>query len=193
MRALSDFPVLRAIDWSRHSVVMSFVPGTLLNNIAILSHPEIAFARCIDIAVGLLRVGVIHADFTQFNVIVAEDESLTLIDLPQCIKHTHPEAQETFDRDVNQIRRFFELRFGFVAESVPSFAEFEGQIDPIDLFAKPKERAPAGEEEEDEEEDDEDGRVRARVSKENRFRRKLKRKPETKKMAHLKHEVKNWE
>jgi RIO kinase 2 len=170
---------------------MSLVPGTLLNNIAVLAHPDVVFAGCIDIAVALLRVGVIHADFTQFNVIAAEDESITLIDFPQCIKHTNPEAQETFDRDVAEIARFFKLRFGFAPESVPAFADFEGQIEPIDLFAKPKEKQPA-QEEEDEEEDDEDSRVRARVSKENRFRRNPKRRHETKTISRLKQEVKDW-
>jgi RIO kinase 2 len=197
MRALADFPIPRAIDWNRHAVVMSLVPGTLLNNIQELGHPDVVFENCIDLAVSLLKIGVVHADFSQFNIMISDDETVTLIDFPQCLTHVNPAAEETFDHDINELRRFFELRFGLIVEEVPTFADLADEIEPIDLFARPQEPAKGegeGEKETGEEEDmNEDERVRSRVSKENRFKRKPKRKQESKTMSRLKKEAKEWE
>jgi RIO kinase 2 len=193
LNALQGFPVPKAVDANRHCVVMSLVPGTLLNNIQEVGDVEAIWGKCMDIAVRLLRVGVVHADFTQFNLMIDEEENVTLIDFPQCMKHVNPQAEEAFDHDVGELARFFELRFGFVPESVPKFADFTEEIVPMDLFGRKKEDA--NEEEDGEEEDagDKDAAVRTKVSKENRFKRKYTRRHESKTMSRLKLEAKNWD
>ena len=192
MMALQEFEVPKAIDWNRHCVVMSLVKGTLMNNIQEMADPARVFERCIDLGVRLLKRGVVHADFSQFNIMVSEEGDVTLIDFPQCMKYTNPMAEETFNHDMNELRRFFDLRFDVKVDSVPVFADLIEDVDPIDLTARAKpETEPADGEEEDEEA--EDRRVRAKVSKENRFKRKAKRKKETKTMTKLRLEIKHFE
>lgn len=184
-----NFPVPEAIDYSRHCVVMSRIEGNLLNNISELRDPEHVFNEIIDTSVNLLKIGVVHADFTQFNIIVNEkDESMTLIDFPQCLKYTDPEAEEKFNHDLNELRKFFLLRFDLEIESLPQFKDFVDEIIPADIIGKGK---PTEEEEDDGE--DEDKKIMAKVSKENKYRRKPKKSKETKSMTKLRLEVKAFE
>lgn len=192
MQALQDFPVPRAIDWNRHCVVMSLVPGSLLNNIQEMADPELVFDRCLDLAVRLLKSGVVHADFSQFNLMVTDDGDVTAIDFPQCMKHTNPMARDAFAHDLNELRRFFDLRFDLRVQGVPAFEDFEDEIEPIDLALKIDPEKDDGEEEEDTEEGEE-RRIQARVSRENRFKRKAKRKKESKTMSRLKHEANHYD
>lgn len=189
MQALQEFEVPKAIDWNRHAVVMSLVPGTLMNNVQAMDDPAKVFERCVDLGVRLLKRGVVHADFSQFNIMVGETGEITLIDFPQCMKYTNPVAEETFNHDMNELRRFFDLRFDVKVDSVPVFADLIDDVDPIDLTVRPKkEKETEGDEEEDE--GAEDRRVQARVSKENKYKRKAKRKKESKTMSRLKLEAK---
>ena len=49
--------------------------------------------------------GLIHCDFNEFNLMVGEDEALTLIDFPQMVSVSHANAEELFERDVDCIVR----------------------------------------------------------------------------------------
>lgn len=189
MSALQDFPVPRAIDWNRHAVVMSLIPGTLLNNVNQLDDPSHVFDNCVDLAVRLLKIGVVHADFSQFNIIIGDDGKITLIDFPQCLKYTNPEAEEKFNHDLSELRRFFDLRFDLKVESLPQFSDFSDEIVPRDMS-----KAVNGNEEEDnEEEENQDAKIQQKVSRENRYRIKPRRKKESKTMSKLKKEAKLFE
>ena len=190
MSALQDFPTPRAIDWNRHCVVMSLVPGTLLNNIQEMGDPGACFEKCVDLAVRLLRIGVVHADFSQYNLIIDENGDVTIIDFPQCLKYTMPEAEEKFDHDLNELRRFFKLRFKLEVESLPKFSDFIDEIVPRDLSSKQKQE---NEEEDDGEEDNADAKIQNKVSRENRYRMKAKRKRESKTKSRLIKEAKAYE
>jgi RIO-like serine/threonine protein kinase len=65
----------------------------------------------IDIVVRLAKCGLIHCDFNEFNAMLDEDEKITMIDFPQMISTSHPNAHFYFDRDVQCIRAFFGKRF----------------------------------------------------------------------------------
>ena len=58
--------------------------------------------------------------FNEFNLIVDDDENVTVIDFPQMISTSHINAEYYFNRDVNCVKTFFQRRFGFVAASTPT-------------------------------------------------------------------------
>lgn len=180
------FPVPDAIDHNRHCVVMSHVDGVLLNNVQTLSDPEKVFNEIIDVTVNLLKIGVVHADLTQFNIIVKDDLSITIIDFPQCLRYTDPEAEEKFNHDLNELREFFSNRMELRVETLPQFSDFKDEIIPVDLIGKGKPT-----EEEEDGDVDEDKKIMAKVSKENRKKNKPVRSKESKTMSRLKMEVKN--
>lgn len=125
MKALSDerFPVPSPIDQNRHAVVMSFVKGRPLNQLRHLDHPHQALERLMRLAVRLLRAGIVHGDFNEFNLMLDDEEKITLIDFPQIVDNNHPNAQEFFDRDVKSVVDFFRKRLNIVVDQFPSFDE----------------------------------------------------------------------
>ena len=63
--------------------------------------------------------GLVHGDFNEFNLMVNEEEEITVIDFPQMTSTTHPNAQFYFERDVKCIQTFFTKRFGLTFEGMP--------------------------------------------------------------------------
>lgn len=57
-------------------------------------------------AVKILCAGLVHGDFSEFNVLVS-GEGLVIIDLPQAIQATAQNAFELFERDLEQLKAFF--------------------------------------------------------------------------------------
>lgn len=110
------FPVPRPLGQSRHVVVMELCPGSLLTNISEMDDPANVANTLLEFAVRLAQHGLVHCDLNEFNIMVDDDESVTVIDFPQMVSTSHADAEMLFDRDVSAIRRFFNHRYG-VAEN----------------------------------------------------------------------------
>ena len=77
------FPVPRPIDANRHCVVMELAKAYQLNSIQTLRHPAAVFNKLMELIIRLSAYGLIHCDFNEFNLLVDDDENVTLIDFPQ--------------------------------------------------------------------------------------------------------------
>lgn len=123
MKVLHDhqFPVPRPIDYNRHAVVMEYIPGVTLENVKELRHPDRVYLTCMKLIVKLAEHGLIHGDFNEFNLLITDDEEVTMIDFPQMVSTDHPNAQEYFDRDVECIQVFFRRRFKYESSYRPEF------------------------------------------------------------------------
>lgn len=126
------FPVPEPVAQSRHTIVMELIDAFPLRQIDSVPNPAKLYAELMDMIVRLARVGLIHGDFNEFNLLIKETASaggeteLTpiLIDFPQMLSTTHANAQFYFDRDVACVKRFFLRRFKFEAdEPGPFFAD----------------------------------------------------------------------
>ncbi|MFB3765510.1 MAG: RIO1 family regulatory kinase/ATPase [Methanotrichaceae archaeon] len=104
-----DVSIPKPVAINRHALVMEFVSGDQLNRV-ILSDPR----ECLEIILNEIRKtyekGIIHADLSEFNIIVMEDD-LKIIDWPQAVEINHPSASELLERDIGNILRFFERRY----------------------------------------------------------------------------------
>lgn len=120
-----DFPVPKVYDYNRHVVVMAKAKGTLMQNIANLSDPGLAAARCFALILRLAQLGLIHGDFNEFNLFIDENMNIEVIDFPQIVSVDHLNAKSYFERDVDCIRRFFEARFKFICNFWPKFEDVE--------------------------------------------------------------------
>ncbi|KAI9825340.1 MAG: hypothetical protein M1826_007018 [Phylliscum demangeonii] len=133
------FPVPRPVAHNRHTVLMQFIDAFPLRQISHVPDPAGLYAELILLILRLAQMGLIHADFNEFNILIKEeehDETLTLvpviIDFPQMVSIDHVNAQMYFDRDVNCIKRFFARRFHFASDRPgPSFAEARAQARPV--------------------------------------------------------------
>ncbi|XP_061361997.1 uncharacterized protein LOC133305772 isoform X2 [Gastrolobium bilobum] len=132
MKALEThgFPVPNAVEHNRHCVVMSLVQGYPLVQVKQLENPEMVFETIIGLVVRLAEHGLIHCDFNEFNIMIDNDEKITMIDFPQMVSVSHRNAQMYFDRDVECVFKFFRKRFNLT---------FQENIDDVDGSYKGRE------------------------------------------------------
>ncbi len=100
--------VPKPVARSRHAVVMERVPGELLVKTP-LDEPDRFLTRILEDIKKAYRLGVIHADLSEYNVIVADD--ITIIDWPQAVGVEHENAEELLERDVCNILKYFKRRY----------------------------------------------------------------------------------
>nr|CAD7453950.1 unnamed protein product [Timema tahoe] len=95
MKALKDrgFPVPKPIDFNRHCVIMELVNGTPLCQISEVPDVEALYDDLMDIIVRLGNHGVIHGDFNEFNIMLMDDGQPIIIDFPQMVSTSHPNAE----------------------------------------------------------------------------------------------------
>ena len=155
MKALKEngFPVPEPVAQSRHTIVMELIDAFPLRQITEVPDPPGLYAELIDMILRLARVGLIHGDFNEFNILIKEEsgngsvmseagnvegtkcpESSTslvpiIIDFPQMVSMDHPNAAMYFDRDVNCIKRFFDRRFHFTSHAEgPLFSDVKKSV-----------------------------------------------------------------
>ncbi|XP_074851392.1 serine/threonine-protein kinase RIO2 isoform X2 [Carettochelys insculpta] len=125
MKALHDrkFPVPQPFDYNRHAVVMELVSGYPLCQVHQLEDPASVYSELMELIVKLANHGLIHGDFNEFNLLLDNEDQVTMIDFPQMVSTSHPNAEWYFDRDVKCIRDFFKKRFGYESELFPTFQD----------------------------------------------------------------------
>ncbi|KAL2943494.1 Serine/threonine-protein kinase rio2 [Bienertia sinuspersici] len=139
MKALEDhdFPVPKAFDCNRHCVIMSLVQGYPLVQVKQLQNPDTIFETVIGLIVRLAEHGLIHCDFNEFNIMIDDDEKVTMIDFPQMVSVSHRNAQMYFDRDVECIFKFFRKRFKLTFELLSDEAD-DKDVHKDDNNSRPK-------------------------------------------------------
>ncbi|RUS90046.1 hypothetical protein EGW08_002233 [Elysia chlorotica] len=127
MKALYDakFPVPKPVDVNRHALVMELLSGHPMCQVHELADPSTTYNDCMELIVKLGNHGLIHGDFNEFNLMLDDKDRVTMIDFPQMISTSHPNAEMYFDRDVQCIRRFFAKRFNYESELYPSFSDLQ--------------------------------------------------------------------
>ncbi|XP_041793496.1 serine/threonine-protein kinase RIO2 [Chelmon rostratus] len=125
MKALYDrgFPVPKPVDYNRHAVVMELINGYPLCQVHELQDPSALYSEFMELIVKLANHGLIHGDFNEFNLMLDDQDHITMIDFPQMVSTSHPNAEWYFDRDVKCIRDFFAKRFNYESELFPTFKD----------------------------------------------------------------------
>lgn len=131
MKALYDrgFPVPKPIDFNRHCVIMELIEGYPMTQVNEVENIEQLYDDLMNLIVRLGNCGVIHGDFNEFNIMVTDDQKPILIDFPQMVSTSHPNAQMYFDRDVQGVRDLFKKKFGYESEDYPKFEDLERDDD----------------------------------------------------------------
>ncbi|KAM8962114.1 serine/threonine-protein kinase RIO2 [Pelodytes ibericus] len=127
MKALYErgFPVPKPYDYNRHAVVMELVNGYPLCQIHKVEDPASLYSELMELIVKLANHGLIHGDFNEFNIMLDEEDRVTMIDFPQMVSTSHANAEWYFDRDVKCVREFFLKRFNYESELYPSFSDVQ--------------------------------------------------------------------
>lgn len=100
------------IAHNRHVLVMALIRGLELNDVGAIDAPEIVLdSILLNVRKAYANAHLIHADLSEFNVIVKKDGRVLIIDWPQSVRANHPNAADILMRDVGNILRFFRRKF----------------------------------------------------------------------------------
>lgn len=104
--------VPKPVSHNRHVVVMSMIEGVELYRVPELPEPnKVLDEILLNVKRAYSKAGVIHADLSEFNVVLKPDYHVLIIDWPQFVRKDHPNAEMLLERDVRNILRFFQKRF----------------------------------------------------------------------------------
>jgi RIO kinase 2 len=96
---------------NRHVIVMGYIDGYNLNDVARLDDPDGFLDDILMNVRETFRAGVIHADLSEYNIVVQKDGTILLIDWPQAVETEHANAESLLERDVRNVLRFFQRKF----------------------------------------------------------------------------------
>lgn len=107
-----DVAVPEPINQNRHVVVMGMIEGALLAAFKELLNPRKTLNEILtNVQKAYVKAGIIHADLSEFNVIIQPDWHVLIIDWPQYVGKEHPNAEELLERDVRNVVHFFKRKF----------------------------------------------------------------------------------
>jgi RIO kinase 2 len=99
------------IRQNRHVIVMGYIDGYNLNDVARLDDPNGFLEDILENVRETYKAGVVHADLSDYNIVVQKDGTVLLIDWPQAVETDHPNAESLLERDVRNVLRFFQRKF----------------------------------------------------------------------------------
>ena len=110
VRLDGHIPVPKPIDQNRNAVLMERFDGAELAEYKVSRPHELleAIVTCVHRS---REIGIIHADLSEYNVLVNE-EGFVIIDWPQWIDASHPQAEVLLQRDLSNILNFFKKKYG---------------------------------------------------------------------------------
>jgi RIO kinase 2 len=95
-----------------HSVVMNNISGSLLVNLKKLRTPATILQNILNNLRICYNNGIINCDISEYNTILDDNYKPWIIDWPQAVTREHPNANDLIKRDVFNIVKFFNRRFG---------------------------------------------------------------------------------
>jgi len=105
------------IGQNRHVIVMSFIDGVELYRVPEIPNAEEVLDEILEnIKRAYQKAKVIHADLSEFNVVLKPDGHILIIDWPQFVRTDHPNAEILLRRDVRNILKFFQRKFNIKRE-----------------------------------------------------------------------------
>ncbi len=98
------------IAYNRNCLVMEFigkngVPAPRAKEKP-FTEPEKQYTVLCDYLAKMYIIGLVHSDLSEYNIL-NNDEELVIIDVGQTITVKHPSAREFFERDINNLSKWF--------------------------------------------------------------------------------------
>jgi RIO kinase 2 len=100
------------ISQNRHVIAMGMIEGAELSKYSEIANPQKVLKEILrNIRKAYLKANIIHADLSEYNVILRPDGHIQIIDWPQYVKTDHANAGELLERDLKNICVFFGRKF----------------------------------------------------------------------------------
>ncbi|MBX5321440.1 MAG: RIO1 family regulatory kinase/ATPase [Candidatus Bathyarchaeota archaeon] len=120
--------VPKPISQNRHAIAMGAIEGAELAEWKEVSQPEKVLKEILrNIRKTYLKAEIIHADLSEYNIILKPDNHILIIDWPQYVTKNHPNAQQLLRRDVENIITFFKRKHLLEAKTDRAIAYVAGK------------------------------------------------------------------
>ncbi len=120
--------VPKPIAYNRHAIIMDMIIGDPLYVVTDLPDPLQVFTKIMeDVKKAYQEASMIHADLSEFNVIIKPDFDILIIDWPQWVSRSHSRSLDYLRRDVTNLVRFFNRRFGLDIDADEVLRDIKGE------------------------------------------------------------------
>jgi RIO kinase 2 len=100
------------ISQNRHVIAMGMIEGAELSKYKEIAKPEKILKEILrNVRKAYLKAHVIHADLSEYNIILKPDGHILIIDWPQYVMTNHANAEDLLERDLKNILTFFNRKF----------------------------------------------------------------------------------
>ena len=100
------------ISQNRHVVAMGMIEGAQLSKYKDIGKPEVVLKEILrNLRKAYLKAHLIHADISEYNIILQPDGHILIIDWPQAVKTDHANAGELIERDIKNVLTYFSRKF----------------------------------------------------------------------------------
>jgi len=97
---------------NRHVIAMGMIEGGELSKYKDVGKPEKVLREILrNIKKVYQKAHLIHADLSEYNIILQPDGHILIIDWPQAVKIDHANAAELLERDLTNVLVFFNRKF----------------------------------------------------------------------------------
>jgi RIO kinase 2 len=97
---------------NRHVIAMGIIEGGELAKYRDVGNAENVLREILlNIKRAYLNAHVIHADLSEYNIILKPDGEILIIDWPQAVRTDHSNAKELLERDLKNVLIFFKRKF----------------------------------------------------------------------------------
>lgn len=95
-----------------HCIVMNNICGSRLVDQKKLRRPALILQSILNDLRTCYNNDIINCDVSEYNTVLDVNDNIWIIDWPQAVSRKHPNANELIKRDVFNIVKFFNRRFG---------------------------------------------------------------------------------
>ena len=121
---------------NRHAIVMGVIEGAELSKWKELDDPsKVLLEILINVQKAYLETGIIHADLSDYNIIVKPDMHVLIIDWPQYVTKEHPNAQDLLMRDLKNVLDFFNRKYKVKARVEEAYEFVLGKVKRLSVSA----------------------------------------------------------
>jgi RIO kinase 2 len=111
------------LSQNRHAITMGIIEGAELTKWKEISKPEKVLKEILrNVKKTYLKAGVVHADLSEYNIILKPNMHILIIDWPQYVMANHPNAQQLLMRDVKNVLKYFSRRYGVKVKTKEVYA-----------------------------------------------------------------------
>jgi RIO kinase 2 len=107
---------------------MGMIEGAELGHWKRLARPEKIFREILrNVRKAYLKAGIIHADLSEYNIILKQNKHVLIIDWPQYVEKDHPNATDLLKRDLQNVAQYFERKHGLKTDLQESLNYVTGE------------------------------------------------------------------